>query len=265
METSKYNIRNIEEGDEPEIVQLFNKRYADYSGFTLKTPESWHWRCLQRPDVEREGLLAATDRHNKIVGYAVIGKSGSIWELCYDSEREGQEIVSLLLSESLHYLKKVGATSVSLNAPAEDNAVRCVCKRLSFSMIPPPKMFLSIYDFSVFLSALIERRKHKLMTRFEETLLVKLADAPSWIEDTLIIKIDRNGVQVCNEIQSPTIMLITDVVTFSSLLLSIESPVRSLIRSKLKIRPFRKIPTLLKILLSLRIEANWFYPLSDFG
>jgi hypothetical protein len=220
---------------------------------------------LQRPDVEREGLLAATDQHNKIVGYAVISRSGSIWELCYDLDKEGEEIVSLLLNESLHYLEKVGATSASLNAPAEDNAVEHVCRKLGFSIITPPKMFLSVYDFGAFLSVLVERRKHELTTRFDETLLVKLRNAPSWIDDTFSIRIDRNGVQICNEIQSPTIVLTTDVVTLSSLLLNVEGPVRSLIQSKLRIRPFRKVPTLLRILRSLRIEANWFYPLSDFG
>jgi len=50
LEACKYKIRSFEDGDENEIVQLFDRIYSDYGGFTLKTPEYWRWGCLKRPD-----------------------------------------------------------------------------------------------------------------------------------------------------------------------------------------------------------------------
>lgn len=60
------------------------------------------------------------DGDEKVVGYVVVGRSGNIWELCYDRGFDGEKIVSLLLDEATHYLERGGATSMSFNAPMED-------------------------------------------------------------------------------------------------------------------------------------------------
>ncbi|TET62287.1 hypothetical protein E3J49_08460, partial [Candidatus Bathyarchaeota archaeon] len=80
LEACKYKIRSFEDGDENEIVQLFDRIYSDYGGFTLKTPEYWRWCCLKRPDVEKEGVFVVEDGDENVVGYAVVGGSGNIWE-----------------------------------------------------------------------------------------------------------------------------------------------------------------------------------------
>lgn len=263
--TCKYKVRSFEDGDEIEIVRLFDRMYANYGGYSLKTPEYWRWCCLGRPDVEREGLFMAADRNENLVGYAIVGRSGNIWDLCYDPRSEGEEIVSLLLDEATRYLEKVGANSITFNAPKEDYVVNRVCRKVGFAVISPPKMFLSILDFRKLLSLLAKCKKEKLMTRFDEAVLVKLKNAPFWINDTVFIKISREGVQVGYEPQSPTIQMETDITTFSSLLFGIMSPFQSLIHLKLRVKPFWKTPTLLKLLSSLRLKTTWFFPLSDYG
>jgi len=263
--TCKYKVRSFEDGDEIEIVRLFDRMYANYGGFSLKTPEYWRWCCLGRPDVEKEGLFVVVDGDEKLVGYAVVGRSGNIWELCYDPRSEGEEIVSLLLDEATCYLERAGATSITFNAPKEDYVVNRACRKVGFAAFPPPKMFLSILDFRKLLSLLVKGKKEKLMARFDEAVLVKLKDAPFWINDTIFIKISQEGVQVDYEPQSSTIQMETDIITFSSLLFGIVSPFQSLIHLKLRVKPFWKTPTLLKLLSSLRLKTTWFFPLSDYG
>jgi ribosomal protein S18 acetylase RimI-like enzyme len=263
---SKYQVRNFKDGDEIEIVQLFDKTYATYGGFTLRTPDYWRWCCLKRPDVEREGLFVVVDQENeKVVGYAVAGRSGNIWELCYDSKHGGEEIASLLLSEATRYLESVGATSINLSAPKEDYVLNKVCRDFGFSVHPPIKMFLSILNFHGLISLLLNSKKEEITKEFDEVILIKLKDAPSWVEDTLSIQISRDEAQVDNKAQSPTIQVETDVITLSSLLFSVLSPFQSIIRLKLRVKPFWKTLVLLRLLSHLQVKASWFFPLSDYG
>jgi len=46
LKACEYRVRGFEDGDEVEIVRLFDRVYAGYGGFTLKTPEYWRWCCL---------------------------------------------------------------------------------------------------------------------------------------------------------------------------------------------------------------------------
>jgi ribosomal protein S18 acetylase RimI-like enzyme len=264
-EAGQFSIRGYEDGDEIEIAQLFNKAYMNYGGFAPRTPEYWRWCCLERPDVERKAVLVVVDRHESIAGYAVVGKSGSIWELCYDHEREGEEIVSLLLDNLVDYLEKIGATSIVLNAPGEDSIVNRACGKFGFEAYPTPKMFVSVLDFSRFIPLLAESKKGKWATDSDETLLVKLKNTPFWINDTILMKVGRNGVQAASDSQHATIKVETDFITLTSLLFGIMSPVQALTHLKLEVEPFWKIPKLLSILSYLQMEAKWFFPLSDFG
>ena len=265
LEACKYKIRRFEDGDENEIVQLFDRVYSDYGGFTLKTPDYWRWCCLKRPDVEKEGVFVVEDGDENVVGYAVVGGSGNIWELCYDSGRNGGEIVSLLLDKAVRYLEKVGATSITFNVSKEDYVLNKVCGKLGFAVLPPPQMFLSVLNFRKFISLLVNSKREELMMKFDEAVLVKLKDAPFWIDDTVFIQISRDRVEVGDETQSPTIRIETDAVTLSSLLFGISSPFQSLIRLKLRVKPLWKTLTLLRLLSSLQLKTAWFFPLSDFG
>jgi hypothetical protein len=261
----KYRVRLFEDGDEMEIVRLFNSMYDGYGGFTLRTAEYWRWCCLKRPDVETRGVFVVVDEDEKVVGYAVVGSSGNIWELCYDPKRGGEEIVSLLLSEATRYLEEVGAVSITFNAPREDRVFCNVGRVHGFAVLPPRKMFLSVLNLGELISEIVKNRKEELTGKFDEAVLVKLKDAPFWINNRVFIQISRDGVKVEHEPLPSTIIVETDVISLSSLLFGILSPIQSLIRLKLKVKPFWKIPTLLRLLSSLQVKAPWFFPLSDYG
>ena len=265
LKACEYRVRGFEDGDAVEVVRLFDRVYAGYGGFTLKTPEYWRWCCLKRPDVERDGLFVVVDGDENVVGYAVVGRSGNVWELCYDSGRDGEEVVSLLLDKATRYLERVGATSMSFNASKEDHVLNNVCGKFGFGVVPPYQMFLSVLNFRKFVSMLMNSKREELMEKFDEAVLVKLKDAPFWIDNTVFIQISRDGVEVGDAAQSPTISMETDVITLASLLFGVLSPFQSLIRLRLRVKPFWKTPTLLRLLSSLRVKAGWFFPLSDYG
>jgi hypothetical protein len=265
-ETGKYATRTFEDGDETALVNLFEKAYKNYGGYARETPESWRWCCLERPDVEKKGIIVALDQRNgNVVGYAVAGKSGNLWEIAYNLEEDGRKIVSLLLDNAVAYLQNAGASSINLNAPREDQIVKQVCMERGFALGSTPQMFLSILNFEELIALLAKDNESKLKSKYHETILIKTKDAPFWIKDTILLQVNRDGVKVDTAPQPYSIRIEADYVTFSSLIFRNISPFRAYISSRLKIEPFRKVPTALKLLSYLRVGSKWSYQLSEYG
>jgi len=264
--TCKYELRIYEEGDEAEIVKLFDKAYSNYGGYVRKTPEYWRWCCLQRPDVEREGILVAMEKATReIVGYVVAGKSGSLWELTCPPHPDKKEIVTLLLDNAVSYLEKKGAASVNFAAPQADLVIGQACKERGFATSAPPKMFLSVLNFQKLVSLIANDKADELKEKFDETLLIRIKDAPFWVCDTICVNINRNEVTVDDKSQDSTIHVDVDYLTFCSLLFGSLSPFDAFTRFRLKVRPRSKTPTLLRLLSALQIKTDWSFQLSEFG
>ena len=263
----EYLIRSFEEGDELSIVKLFDKAYQNYGGYTRKTPENWRWCCLQRPDVEKEGILLASSRdNNDIVGYVVIGRSGSLWEIAYDCDSNGKEITTLLLKQATAYLEKFGASSVNFAFPMKDSIMKEVCKELGFTSSLPPKMFVSILSLSNLLSLLANHTAEQLI-KINESILITVTDSPSWIKSPILIQINYGKVTVKDQTIDPlpSIQLCTDYFTLAAILFGNRSALNAFFHSSLKIRPFSKIFTLLKLLSQMQIKDDWTFQLSDYG
>jgi hypothetical protein len=254
------------DGDEIAIVQLFEKAYANYGGYSKKTPECWRWCCIKRPDVERNGIIVALDNDSKeIAGYVVAGKSGYLWELAYNPQSDGESIVSLLLDKATTYIESAGASSVNFNAPQKDRVIKRVCQKRGFVASEPPKMFLSVLNLRELVSLLADNKASELLQKYDETILIKIEDAPFWVDAAIFVHINKVGIKVGNESQVPTIQLGTDYTTFSSILFGNQSPFSAFVHAKLKIKPLSKIYTMLKVLSALQVNTAWFYPLSDYG
>jgi len=246
-------------------VNLFEKAYKNYGGYTLKTPEYWRWCCLQRPDVDNESVfLVSTQNNKKLVGYAVVGKSGTIWEISYDPESDGKKIVTLLLEQATAYLEKMGASSINFTAPQNELVMKLLCKQLGFTAGLPPKMFLSVLSLENLFS-ILANNKPKELAAFNELVLIRVPAAPQWINNSVVLKLVPESITVENECREPTIQLQVDYFTLVSLLFGDISPLNALLHSKLKVKPLRKIFTTIKILTYLQIKSQWSFPMSEYG
>jgi len=262
-EEEKYIIRNYKEGDEVQLTRLFNAVYRDYGGFVPRTPEFWRWCCLDRPDVEKEGIMVVVFKE-KIVGYVVVGKSGNIWELCFDRAHNSEVLVSSILEKAVEYLTRAGVESVTLNLPSEDFVVREACGKLGFVEVPSEKMFLSVLDFRQFLELLCSVKKERLIG-FNENFLISFKDAPFWISPRILVRIENGETKIEEGNQPHEALIETDIGTFTSILFGTTNPWWALLRFELKIRPLRKIRRVLKWFSLLRLKDTWFFPSSDFG
>jgi hypothetical protein len=259
----EYEIRKYEEGDETELASLFNNVYHDYAGFVPRTPEYWRWSCLDRPDVEKEGIMVVVNR-GKIVAYAVVGKSGNIWESCFDDAHDEKALLSLVLERAIKYLTRVGSDLIILNLPSEDSVARETCEKLGLSELPPDVMFLSVLDFKQLLELLCSAKKDKL-SGFDGDFLVRFKDAPSWISPFVMIKFKNGQTEIKNENKSCEVLIETDTATFTSIMFGVRRPLWALARFKLKIHPPWKLRRVLRLLSFMCLDDPWFFPRSDLG
>lgn len=260
---AEYSLRTYEEGDETELTLLFNEVYRDYAGFVPRTLEYWRWSCLDRPDVEKEGIIVGLHK-GKAIAYAVVGKSGNIWELCLDPAHQRQVGARLILEKAIEYLTRVGAESVILNLPSEDLAFRELCEELGLAKVSSEKMFLSVLDFKTLLSVL-SVDKQKRMMDLNESILICLKKAPFWISHHVWIRIENGKTTIEEGIKPYTILMETDASTFTSLIFGTTDPLWALLRLRLKIRPLRKLNRSLRWFSLVRLNDPWFFPISDYG
>ena len=262
--TSEYTIRNFEDGDENEIMQIFESNFSNYGGYVPRTIKYWRWSCLERPDVERKGIFVVTNQSEAVVGYAVVGKSGHIWEFSYEPMADGETIVSMLLEASTIYLQQIGTTSIVFNAPSEDGVLSQVCNALGFVTVPSPRqMFLSIPNLRELVS-LLAKTKNEEISKFNETVLVKLKSGFQANEE-FFMRINGKEIEIVEDAIPHTIQIEADYISFASMLFGMVSPSRLFLGFKLRVKPFWKTSLSLRLLRTLQITSNWYFPLSDYG
>ncbi len=250
-------------GDESSIVSLFNSQNEKLAGFVPRTVDYWRWCCLNRPDVDEKGILIIING-KEIIGYVVVGKSGNVWELCYDQQRDGKAIIARLLNWALDYAKSLGSDSVVLNAYVGDQVVRKVCQELDFAEAPSEPMFLSVLDLPELVCSIL--RSKKVSSDLDEIFWFNLKNCPPWCINSFGVKLGENGVVVIKELASFSKTTIdTEMSTLVALMFGNENVERAILASKVRFHPFWKIISVEKFLHRLQINTPWFLPRADIG
>jgi hypothetical protein len=228
-----------------------------------RTLEYWRWSCLNRPDVEKEGIFIGLHK-GKIVAYVVVGKSGNIWESCFDNAHDKKALLSLLLEHSTKYLTRVGSDSVTLNLPSDDSVAREVCESLGFSELPPDDTYLSVLDFKQLLKLICSAKRDKL-SNVDGDFMIRFKDAPAWISPFIMMKFTNGQAQIENENKSCEVLIETNTATFTSIIFGTKGPLWAIARFKLKIHPPWKLHRVLRLFSLMRLDDPWFFPRSDLG
>lgn len=264
-ETSEYPLRTYIQGDETALIRLFNKAYAGFAGLIPRTPEYWKWCILSRPNVSQEGIAIVT-HNDEIVGYAAVEKSGTILEFCYNPNYDGKKIVSLLMQWCIDYARHQESSSVSLNAPVQDQIIRQVCEELDFTQEPFPALFLKVQDFPQLLEKTVSREKN-LKKDIEETVLFNFKEVPSGHHNHITLQIQNGTATVLLEkAAKPTITIDTSLSTVSACIFgSKRRLIGAITKGQLKVRPLRKILRSVEIFSLLQLQSPWYISGADFG
>ena len=254
--------RNFQKGDELSLVNLFNKQFSSLAGFVPRTVEYWTWSCLKRPDVDEKGILVIKI-NEETLGYIVVGKSGNVWDICYDHQHDGKTIVSQLLNWALDFSKSIGCDSLAINAYSQDNLIKEVCKELDFGQSMPEPMFLSVLDLPELICKILEAKQ--LHLNDESVFWINLQNCPSWCMNSFGIKLGKNSEQFSKDSVESKITIDVEMETFLDLLFANSSVAKSIITSKVRFNPFWKILAVENFLRDLQFRAPWFIPRADLG
>jgi len=261
---SPYKVRNFKGGDEDAIVRLFNLVYEGYGGYVPRTVEYWRWCCLKRPDVKEGGVFVVSeDEGSDLVGYAVVGSSGNIWEFCVaDGKKEAARV---LLAEAMRYLDGVGASSVNVNVPCNTD-VAGVLVEAGFGEIPAERMFVTSLSPAMLVRALVDSLKGTATRGFDEVLGFRLLDAPVGVGEKFSVKARGGVVEVGEGFPSDASVVVEmGFMDFLSVLFNGSSAGRLLLAGKMRVKPLRKFGVALRFLGAVRLTRPWSFPLSDFG
>jgi hypothetical protein len=261
MTSFDFTTRTFTDGDESAIVELFNSTFRDYAGYVPRTVEYWKWACLQRPDVTTDGIILVC-KDNKIVGYAVLGKTGNIWEFCYDKTEKAERIVTELLTYAIDYLERAKAESILLNYPIKDGVVKKVCKKLGLAESPSEYMSISVLDFPRLVNDILTDKVKE--RKINGTILFNLHR--SSLFNSFSANIQNGKVSLKQDILAkPEITFDIDAETLLLFILGKINGPKALISSKIHIKPLWKIRKALKILSLLKNDSPWYMPRADIG
>lgn len=265
-EIATYQIRTYGDGDEKELVKLFNRVYMDYAGFVPRTPAFWLWFCKSRPGIREEGIIIAK-LEGKVIAYAVVSDSGEILEFCYDPEYAGEDVVLRLLETVEDHVKDFGGSSVTLNAPKDDHVVRKACNRLEYAESSLPYAFqLSVLDFSGLIKEILLSRLKDVKVDLSGEILLKVKQSSPMGYDHITIRISDGDLQAEKEKSGkPNLVIEADKQTFASCIFRGMNLRTAILTKKIKVSPFWKALQALTFLSLLRVDDPWYVPLSDHG
>jgi hypothetical protein len=257
-----YTTRIFADGDEIKLANLFNRTHCDLAGFVPRSPEYWKWSCLTRPSVEVKGIVVIT-RNNDPVGYAVVGKTGDVWELGYSHQNDSKVIVEKLVLWATEYVQQVGSDSLILNEFREDKIIRKVCEQLGFVETPAEQMFLSIMNFPCLILGILQSKR--LPTDIEGTFSFNLMNCP-FGSNHFSLQIDEKGaVLLDHEFGNTDVTLTIDAQTLTELIFGEKNTLKMALNSKVKVKPFWKTQRGLKLISHLKVDCPWFIPKADIG
>ncbi|MGQ9539358.1 MAG: SCP2 sterol-binding domain-containing protein, partial [Candidatus Bathycorpusculaceae bacterium] len=229
------------------------------------TVEYWRWCCLKRPDVKRDGIFLVFDRENgNLAGYAVVGLSGNIWELCVRPNCEDAALT--LLDRAVSYLMDMGVSAVNVNVPKGDETINEACKKMDFAKVDVHKLFVGVLSIRKLISILAQDKEDALTKKFNERICITVENPSPWIEKAVSIKVGDGGIDVFEGvIESPTVSVKTDARTLLAVLFGALSPQKAFLSLRIRVKPFWKALVAERFLYVLRMDVAWFWPLGDFG
>jgi hypothetical protein len=261
MAMHDFLVRSFRDGDEQAIIELFNNVYGRYGGFVPRTAEYWRWCCLERPDVERDGIFLVFGC-GRLCGYLVAGSSGNIWEFCVaDNDREA---AGVLLGEAVSYLDRVGVCSVNINVPS-DTAIVEVLREAGFGEVDPvDAMFVTTLNPAALVREMVTPQEKVLVKRFDDEFGIRLRDVPYGVATEFSVKIRNSSVGVVEGFPvEPSIVVELRFVDLLSVLFGGSNAGQLFLTGKMRVRPFWKLRKVLTLLSAIGLKSSWFFPLSD--
>jgi len=272
-------IKTYKEGDEAELVDLFNERFKHFIGHLPKTVNFWRWCYLERPDVSPEGIFIA-ERANRFVGYAVVGipKGGMhlarLYDYCF---LEGDKAAALgLMRHCISFAMKNKALGIIFIPCKQDEIALELSRRLGFISRPNKYHVLTypINDFKFYekIFDVLNSQTEKLpscrntLEDLNSNLVIRLKPFKkthySYRSFTVQIRSGKFNLR-SEETETFDAIVECDTTTFVRLLFGTIRLTKALIMRRIRISPLRKLPLVFKIFSRLSVPYPVYIPYGD--
>jgi len=263
-------LRAYRPGDEGAIVELSNRCLAPFAGWVPRTVDYWRWSTLQRPGIGPLDILLL-ESGGKILGYAALGRDGSVLDFCVDPEqpvRGRRSLIKQLIGALEERARALQYDGLTFSEPASDRLLDEALRASGYLVELPHCFSLGVLNPQALLQQLLLARRAELPRLEISSLVLELSPGayPFLLSSRLLLQLEPQP-QV-RDISDSTdypqeCVLRLDLCALTELLLC-GVTVDSLLRqSQLEIRPVSRVPEARKLLDVLAVRARWHIPRSD--
>ncbi len=266
---NEVTIRKFKSGDIEDLLKIFDTFFDKFAGFVPRTPEIWKYLVLQRPGFSTGDIFVA-HQNDRVVGYTVVGfkkmrnaKVATIYELCARNEN----IITQLLESANTYALENFADYILLQPPNTERTMQKCARSVGFSKISEPatKIMVTLINPPKLLETLAEvfNEKSKTDSGFKELvkndrkLLIKVDSS------YITLQIQDRELKVLPTKEMAKVTLEMTSYNFMQLFLGLTSPLKALIRRKLRIKGMFSSLFALKLVKALQPNLDFYFPLTE--
>jgi len=263
-------IRDYQPGDEKALIALFDRAYANYSGYVTRTPEHWRWCILDRPGVSPDDIVVL-EQEKVIAAYGILGPKGAVLELAVDSglpESRREELATRLVDELEYRSRRCGNDRLRIQVPSMEPPLRRALDRKGYLAVPCDSLQWVIVDLAGFVSRVLQHRKRqrRLEPEWQRSFLLEIEPGNYHFHPhprifvrtapTLIVEANPQR-------DDAEATIATDLSTLTDLVFRITS-VEQIIQSGLACaQPDSATPDMEKLLSLLVLDRPWYTPMAD--
>jgi hypothetical protein len=262
-------IRAYRQDDGPSVIELSNRSFAQYAGWTPRTLEYWRWSVLERPGVnERNVLVLESD--GRIAGCAVLHESGHVLEFLVDpdgSPRRRRARAKQLIDKLEELARACQVDMLVFSAPLSDRTLDKTLRDASYVVERNDYFSLGILNPQALLQQLLTARRALMppMSLRKFVIELKPGQYPFLLMSRLKIQLDPVSVEdISTEGDTPGDCVIRTNLCALTEIIFCRMPLDALIEtSQLEILPTSASADARALLNALAVDAHWHVPATD--
>ena len=252
-------VRPTTTSDLPGLIDLFERSHARYASFAERSVEDFCWRYLDRPDIGMDGVIVVEDPQQRVIGYAVVGTSGTIWEFGIDPDTNRRAAADLLITEAERRLVRHGVDEVVLHAPVEDLDMAGALLTAGYGARPPIQQYLSFTNLPAVVEEVLIKHE-KALPRGLTAVEFHLSNPRQWHPERFSVSLPHGGT---GPSRKRSVTIATSVENLVGMIVGAIHPGRAIATGQLRIAPLSELAKGLRLLKAMRLRDPFFFAAGD--
>lgn len=262
--------RQFRDGDEAELVTLWNRVHDGLGGSVVRSVAHWRWNVLARPGVTAEDIPIVEWR-GRIGAYAVLDSRGAVLEFAVDNELHRwrrRRLFAVLLTAIEQRSRQRGDDLLSFVAPASDRQIGKLLRNAGYIAYPGSCMSLGILNAAELIRQLLTHHAERAPQGWRQSFFLLLTPGGyrSVLQPQLRIVIDRRSCSVDDSIKQPPpgdCVIATDLQTLTALVFGMLEFETALTSGQISLRDHSVTEDARRLFGLLALSTPWYTSVSD--